>query len=118
MSLVCLIETGWTYIGPKIKYFDLDGTEDEDFLEEFTAENTQDCATYAYYNVSKVDSGTSKPVYWTYEPDEKLCSVVLHKLYRKEAKGLMSGSSHCQIDPGSNFENSLLTLSSIVSNSN
>ena len=109
MSSVCLIETGWTYIGAKSKYFNLDGTGPDEVLEESNAENTQDCAMYAY-KVSKDHFDISKPAYWTYEADSKVCSVVLHKGYRSEAEGRVSGSSDCKIAPGKNFKKSHLTF--------
>ena len=109
MSSVCLIETGWTYIGAKSKYFNLDGTGPDEVLEESRAENSQDCAIYAY-KVSKDHFDISKPAYWTYETDSKVCSVVLHKGYRSEAKGHISGSSDCKIAPGSNFKNHIQLL--------
>ena len=89
------METGWTYKGPITKYHDLGGTGEEEVLEEANALSTQDCATFAYNNGSKVHFNTPQPAYWTYKAKTKECSLVLHKGYRREAEGLVSGSSDC-----------------------
>ena len=105
LSLDCLIEEGITFKGPDHLY-DNDTIHGHELFQFQSAENTQDCASFAH-NLTITECQGACESHWTWGPVSKACLVFWTKTYKRkddETHRVVSGGSICSIPaPGRNF---------------